>query len=319
LWKAALQQWKLKPLTGTGSGTYLFYGRQFRADRIDYDPVEAHNDYLHLLAEYGIVGAFGFLIFFGTHLYCGWKNFLRLGPKRLAVSTRLFSNSLALQMGALAAIAAYLVHSALDFNLHIPANALLLALVFGLLANAGARREAEPALPAMSLLWWRLALPVIGAGILIQSARLLPGEYFAEQSRTSLRDQQRAASVYYALRGLASEKTNPNLFYYLGCGLVAEGNSTGDLDRRFSLFQGAILAFESARTLVPQDRTYPIALGSIYDALERFPEAEWMYDEALRLDPKDPDLQRNYQTHLDRWRKAGTDFERAANAVAPST
>src|SRR3984893_16830986 len=33
-WQAALQQWKLQPFLGTGSGTYLFYGRQFRTERM---------------------------------------------------------------------------------------------------------------------------------------------------------------------------------------------------------------------------------------------------------------------------------------------
>src|SRR5262249_39032723 len=132
LWKAAVQQFQLDPIDGTGSGTYLFYGRQFRSASIDSDPVNVHNDYLHLLAEYGILGALGFLFFFGAHLGKGWKNYQRLGPKRIAVSTRVLSNNLALQIGALSAIAAYIVHSTLDFNLHIPANALLLAFVFGL-------------------------------------------------------------------------------------------------------------------------------------------------------------------------------------------
>src|SRR4029077_7340517 len=138
---------KLEPIVGTGSGTYLFYGRQFRSTRTVSDPVVVHNDYLHLLAEYGILGAAGFLFFFGVHLVKGWRNYQRLGPKRIAVSTRVMSNSLALQIGALAAVGAYIVHSALDFNLHIPANALLLAFVFGLLANPGVLHENQaPAL-----------------------------------------------------------------------------------------------------------------------------------------------------------------------------
>ena len=56
LWQAAMQQWKLQPIFGTGSATYLYYGRQFRTDRVLPDPVHVHNDYLQLLAEYGLVG-----------------------------------------------------------------------------------------------------------------------------------------------------------------------------------------------------------------------------------------------------------------------
>jgi len=305
LWKAALEQWKLQPILGTGSGTYLFYGRQFRTDRIDRDPVEVHNDYLHLLSEYGIVGGTLFLFFLGAHLHRGWKNFRRLGPRRVSITGQLRSNSMALQIGALAAVSAYLVHSAVDFNLHIPANVLLLAFVFGILANAGAGRETTASQSAAKFqLLNRLALPVLGIIVMIQCLRLLPGEYFAEKSRISLRDGQNAAAVYYALQGVRSERSNPNLFYYLGSGLVGEGNATDDLGKRASLFEAAILAFQSGRALAPQDRMFALDLGSVYDALERFSEGEWMYEEALRLDPKFYVVKESYQAHLDRWRRA---------------
>jgi O-antigen ligase len=304
LWKTALEQWKLEPTLGTGSGTYLFYGRRFRSDRMDRDPVEVHNDYLHLLCEYGIAGATLFLLFLGAHLHLGWRNFRQLGPRRVAVSGRFRSNSMALQIGALAAVGAYLVHSVFDFNLHIPANALLLAFVFGLLANAGVMREATLQRPRKSQILPLLVLPILSVVVMIQSLRLLPGEYFAEKSRTSLRDGESAASVYYALRGLRTERCNPNLFYYLGCGLVTEGNATTDVAKRASLFEAAILAFQSGRALAPQDRTFALELGPVYDARGRFSEGEWMYDEALRLDPKFQLIKEAYRAHLDQWRQA---------------
>ena len=108
------------------------------------DPVEVHNDYLHLLAEYGALGAFGFLVFLALHCRRGWKSFQRLGPKRVAVSALLLSNTMALNMGALCSIAAYAIHSVFDFNLHIPANVLLFAFVFGLIANPGIQRGDKP-------------------------------------------------------------------------------------------------------------------------------------------------------------------------------
>src|SRR5439155_17371260 len=111
LWQGALQQWKLRPWLGTGSGTYLYYGRQFRTERMQQDPTFTHNDYLQLLAEYGLAGAAIFLFFFAGHIRAGWKNFRRLGPKRIALSSQLLSNALALNVGALVAVAALTVHS----------------------------------------------------------------------------------------------------------------------------------------------------------------------------------------------------------------
>jgi O-antigen ligase len=55
-WQAAEDQFHLAPAFGTGAGTHLYYGRQFRRPQIQVDPVHAHNDYLELAAEYGLVG-----------------------------------------------------------------------------------------------------------------------------------------------------------------------------------------------------------------------------------------------------------------------
>jgi O-antigen ligase len=305
LWKAAVEQFKLEPVVGTGSGTYLFYGRQFRSDRTGSDPVVVHNDYLHLLAEYGIVGAAGFLFFFGAHLINGWKNYERLGPKRIAISTRIMSNSLALQIGALSAVGAYVVHSALDFNLHIPANAFLLAFVFGLLANPGVQRESQAPVLTKSLIGWRLALAALGVVTVIQCVRLLPAEYFAERARVALRDNDPTTSAAFAVRALKTEQKNPNLYYYLGRAGLLEGNAANDPARRAFLFQVAIVAFEKGWALARQDDVFPTELASIYDALERFPEAEWMYHEAIRLDPRSRPIRESYQAHLEKWRGAG--------------
>ena len=305
LWKAAMQQFRLEPVIGTGSGTYLFYGREFRSPRTGSDPVEVHNDYLHLLAEYGMLGALGFLLFFGAHLVSGWRNYQRLGPKRIAVSTHLTSNSLALQIGGLSAIGAYVVHSAIDFNLHIPANALLLAFVFGLIANAGVVRESQAPSLTTSLIGWRIALAVLGLVTLIQCVRLLPAEYFAEKSRVALRDNDPTTSASFAVRALASEQKNPNIYYYLGRAGMLEGNAADSPEKRAFFFQVATVAFEKGWTLVPRDDTFPVELATIYDALGRFPEAEWMYDEAIRLDPKYAPTRERYQAHLQQWQQAG--------------
>lgn len=305
LWKAAVQQFKLNPVLGTGSGTYLFYGREFRSERTGSDPVEVHNDYLHLLAEYGIAGALGFLFFFVAHVGNGLRNYQRLGPKRIAVSTRIMSNSLALQMGALSAIAAYVVHSALDFNLHIPANALLMAFVFGLLANPGVQREVQEPVLTRSLIGWRIGFAAIGLIALIQCVRLLPAEYFTEQSRVALRDNDPTTSAAFAVRALEIEQKNPNIYYYLGRAGMLEGNAAETAERRAFLFNVALVAFEKGWALVPRDDTFLVELGSLYDALGRFSEAEWMYDEAMRLDPKYAPTRQRYQAHLQQWQQVG--------------
>ena len=301
LWHAAIEEWKSRPLIGTGSGTYLYYGRMFRTERMQQDPIDAHNDYLHLLGEYGAVGGVLFLFFLGAHLHNGWKNFQRLGPKRVVVSHNLLSTSLALNLGAIGSVAAYIVHSFVDFNLHIPANVLLLAFVFGVLANAGIQRETEDSIVPMSILWWRALLAGLGAFLAIQSVRLLPGEYFAEHARTALRDNQPDAAIRFTLRGLQTEKRNPFLYQYLASGKLTRCDSIASAGERASCYEDALSSLSKARELAPSDRTFLVPLAATYDALDRFAEAEWIFDEARHWDPRSIYLNELYRYHLSRW------------------
>jgi Flp pilus assembly protein TadD len=85
---------------------------------------------------------------------------------------------------------------------------------------------------------------------------------------------------------------------------MLEGNAVDDPAKRAFLFQVASVAFEKGWALARQDEIFPTELAFIYDALERFPEAEWMYNEALRLDPNSVPLRQNYHAHLESWRHA---------------
>lgn len=307
LWEAAVDQWKLEPIFGTGSGTYRYYGRQFRRPEVLQDPIYVHNDYLQLLAEYGVIGAATFLFFAGCHLRRGWLEFQRLGPKRMAVSARLLSNGLALNLGAIAALAAYLVHSVFDFNLHIPANVLLLAFVFGVLANSGWPREAAIIPPPQrAQVLWRLVLPLIALIVLAQSARLLPGEYLTERARTALRDHHPASAIYYALQGLEVENKNPNLYEYLGRARLSHAEAMANPQAARSFYRDALEPFQAALALAPNDETFVLDVGFALDGQDRFAEADPFFRRALQLDPNSRYVRKFYEAHLDRWRQEGS-------------
>lgn len=304
LWRSALQQWQIAPVFGTGSATYLYYGRLLRDERVQEDPIYAHNDYLNLLAEYGAVGAAGLLIFLGVHFYCGFRTFRNLGPRRVAASQRLLSNGLALNLGALTAIASYVAHSALDFNLHIPANLLLMAFVFGLLANDGMLRENEINTTVPRKWGWRLLLPGLGATLLVASVRLFPGEYFSERARAAVRDGQGAVGIRFALQGLAYDPQNPDLYLRLGMARNILGQQMENAQARASFLEQGIVALQQARELAPRDEVYALELAAALDRSRRFDEAEQVYHDAIKLDPNSHSIRRYYESHVDRWQRS---------------
>ena len=64
-WIAALRMWELSPWLGVGPGNYAAFYPQVRLPRWE-DPLgHAHNTYLNVLAENGLVGLFAYLVMWG--------------------------------------------------------------------------------------------------------------------------------------------------------------------------------------------------------------------------------------------------------------
>lgn len=112
------------PLLGSGLGSfesvYPYYGQSGFEMRLTH----AHNDYLELAAEVGLIGAiclFAGIIFLLVKIFFTWRERRSLEIKGLA-------------MGGFVSLVVLLFHSLTDFNLHIPANGLLFAMILSLTA-----------------------------------------------------------------------------------------------------------------------------------------------------------------------------------------
>lgn len=188
MWQAALKQYALNPAFGTGSGTYLYYGRHFRDPAVQNDPIHVHNDYLELLCEYGFIGAGLFAIFLFLHIHSGLRVLVSIVKRRMQPAGQNVNDELALLVGVLAALAALVIHSVVDFNFHIPANTLFYAFLFGILASPSSDQELTPAKPTGQMYLAKFVLPVSGVMLAIFSFPLLRGEYYAEWARIQLRN-----------------------------------------------------------------------------------------------------------------------------------
>jgi O-antigen ligase len=306
LWRAAWRQLELKPLTGTGSRTYLYYGRQFRAAAIQTDPVHAHNDFIQFLAEYGILGFAVVGVFLETHLRNGWRS---SAIRMSRTSFEAGSNSLALTVGALSATAACLVQSFLDFNLHSPANMLVMAFVFGLLADSGTADDStssvdDPTATGLSP-YARLALPALGLGAMVRLLPMLPAEYYAERARISISDwrfimspEPERVAAAFAQRGLEWDAHNPLLHFYLGYARASQAALSPDLTAKAELYSQSVSAYAKAVAFAPQDVGFILSLASSLDALQQFADSEPLYSRAVELDPHSGAVRYAYAAHL---------------------
>ena len=123
IWQSTIKLFRNFPLAGTGLGTYELAYPPYKPDKLGAVIVDhAHNDYLEFLSEVGLAGFIPWLAFFLLFLVFTIRAWFR----------RRNTFSIFIGAGGLAATVALLVHSLADFNLQIPANAMLLFLVMGL-------------------------------------------------------------------------------------------------------------------------------------------------------------------------------------------
>jgi len=137
-WQAALDMWAERPWLGQGPGHFAVAYERFRVPRWK-DPLgHAHNLYLNLLAEAGLLGLAGYLLCYGAAWALAWRACLR--PKGALEG--------ALGLGLVGVLAALGVHSLLD-HLYVHDLAVQLGLSLGLLMAA---RHCGDGLPAMETL-----------------------------------------------------------------------------------------------------------------------------------------------------------------------
>ena len=130
-WSMTLNIIRDHPLIGAGLGAFSLAYTRYDTRNGLFRLEQAHNDYLQVLADTGVVGAV-LGLFFIVALF-------RMGFQRRETDD-LFRRGVA--TGALAGCFAVLVHSFFDFTLHTTSNALLF-LVLAALATLNGRVEQE--------------------------------------------------------------------------------------------------------------------------------------------------------------------------------
>jgi O-antigen ligase len=111
--KDGIRMFVHKPILGWGLGTFPVAYPQFRTFYTTFFINDAHNDYLQFLVETGAVG-FALVIWFVVAFYRSALKKLRDWPDDI---------SSAVTLACLLGCTGILVHSFVDFNLQIPANA----------------------------------------------------------------------------------------------------------------------------------------------------------------------------------------------------
>jgi hypothetical protein len=282
LWGAAVRMWADHPWFGVGPAHFDYRFREYRPELVQGRPDRVHNDYLNLFADWGAVG--GVIVFSGAGILIFWLR--RTWPQVRREENDFGSgqgNRFAFFLGATCGLVALAVHSLMDFNLHIPANALvgvtLLALLTSNVRYATERYWLRPRRPLKLVFTTGLGAVVIC--FLAQTWRL-GGEahWLAQAQRQPVFSSERAAALEKAF---VCEPKNFATAYDIGECLRMQSLEGGS--NFAAQGQQALDWYTRSRQLNPQDGYSFLRTGMCLDWLGRHAEAEPFYQQAEARDP----------------------------------
>lgn len=185
--RAALRMWRVKPLTGWGLGAYRTTLPRF-TNRIDEQPLFAHNLYLQMLAETGAIGGGIWLVVVAGLGVIGWR----------VVRATSDIQEQALLQGLYLGWLAFTIHAALDFSWYFPAGQiwwLVASAVFVVRESPVAQADQKNTLVRIGALTLGLAcLTAAGLNLLAIQATNRAGRAVAQGDENLAIDQFTVAS-----------------------------------------------------------------------------------------------------------------------------
>jgi O-antigen ligase len=283
LWRSALTIWKEDVWWGVGPAHYDYRFRQYRPESVQQRPAWAHNDILNALTDWGLAGtglvatAWALL---GLGVVKTWP-FVRGTPRDLGGKST--SNKFAFVLGASVGLFAILVHSAVDFNMHIPANAILAVSLMALLTSH--LRFATDRYWIRVNAWTRLVASIVlvaGAVYLGQQGWRHGTEYFYLQQAAAAPNFS-PARVAWLKKAFGVEPRNPEVAFAIGEAFRIQSSEGGQNYRE--LADQAMEWFGRSLKLNRWGGYGYLRYGWCLDWLDRSAESQPYFDRAIELDP----------------------------------
>jgi len=287
IWRPALRLWRENPWWGIGPAHFDYRFRTYRPALVQGRPDRAHNDFVNTLVDWGVVGT-GLVVAAWVLLYAGVARTWPYARGSLADLGGRFSNKFACLLGGSVGLLALLCHSATDFNMHIPANALLAVTWMALLT--GHLRFATERYWVTVRPWARLLASAVLVGGLIclgalgwRRARECRWLAQAEAARHEARAIYTPAEIAARQRAYAVEPNNFENAYELGEALRLQSWAGGE--HFGGLATNAMTWYERAFRLNPYDAYSYLRYGMCLDWVGRHTEAGRYIARAAELDP----------------------------------
>lgn len=280
-WQPAMEIWKQEFWFGAGAQHYDWRYRPWRYWQLQGRPMYVHNDYLNTLTEYGTAGGIivgAGLLLLGWGVVRSWKYVRRssdIGSKP--------SNRSAVVLGCAVGLLAIAFHSFTDFNLHIPANAIIAVTLMAILVSH-IRYATEKFWFNPGILGRLLGTILLGAAatyLTLQVAKFGQQTYLLSKYFKPMTFEDR---VQLLTRAHAIDPMNSAVTLELGELLRKNGwNADEGAEKQI---REAIPWFEQGTKLNRWNPYNYMNLGMCYHWLKQPEKATGYFDQAIALDPK---------------------------------
>jgi UDP-GlcNAc:undecaprenyl-phosphate GlcNAc-1-phosphate transferase len=272
-WRIAWGVFRERPVLGVGAGNYD--GPYFERRATDEDIRQPHSVELQALSELGLVGALMLATFVAA---------LAVGAARLALLARSSAPARFLAVAASGAVAAWLVHTSVDW-IHLLPGVTGIAIAFAAILLMGRQPPhgaAAEALPVARRWQPRVASALSVAVVLAVAGVSLSRQGLAEHFRLSAQGalaQRPADALRNADRALRLDPEAISSYYVKAAALA-----------RFNEPAAARSALLSATEREPHDFVTWALLGDLAVRTGDLAEARSAYNRAIKLNPRDPAL-----------------------------
>lgn len=283
LWRPAIQVWRDNPWWGAGPAHFDYRFRVHRPEEVQMKADRAHNDFLNTLADFGSFGGILIGVCWAVLVAGFLKTWARVQKVPRDIGGTVNSSKTAFVLGSAIALLAVFLHSAVDFNMHIPANALV-AVTLAALLTSHVRFATES--------FWvtpGVALKVVASAAVIGLAgfigfqgvkRAAEAAWLAKAARSPMYSAERTDLLKKAFEADTSNGETARLI-----GEAFRYRSSQSPDNYKELAEEGIQWFGRAMKLNPWDSGPPLSYGWCLDWIGRQSESWPYFNRAEELNP----------------------------------